>query len=241
MALTLVTTLPPQASGAEALRFAHAAWLSGAEALELRSDLHAAEAVDAQRLAAIIPLMISERGARCPRAGQARPASSTGNSKLRAKPQASCAPSRSPPTSRQADGTCPSPRAVDARRRSRRGLDQARRKPPRSARHRVAAAGDPATLERRVRRSARHRSRHRTLALPFRCLLAARNAFDYLAFGSWSAAEGQRLLGDAVRDRRAPTRPHARRAILGSRIAHSRSPQSTAPLSIASTCHPTRT
>jgi hypothetical protein len=67
------------------------------------------------------------------------------------------------------------------------------------------------------------------LALPFRCLLAPRNAFDYLAMGgsggNWAAAIGQRLLGDAVRDRRVNGTREARKALLGSNVSHSRSPR----------------
>lgn len=63
------------------------------------------------------------------------------------------------------------------------------------------------------------------LALPFRCVLAARNALDYLALDpSFAAAPGQRLLADAVREGPAPLEG-ARLGILGSGIAHSRSPR----------------
>ncbi|MBS1151651.1 MAG: Shikimate 5-dehydrogenase alpha [Myxococcaceae bacterium] len=63
------------------------------------------------------------------------------------------------------------------------------------------------------------------LALPFRAVLARKNALDYLALDpTWSAAGGQRLLADAVREARAglPSRP--RLAVLGHQIALSRSP-----------------
>ncbi len=65
------------------------------------------------------------------------------------------------------------------------------------------------------------------LALPARALLAARNALDYLAVDSqWSAAPGQRLLIDAVREARfSKATPAARLGILGGSIAHSRSPR----------------
>lgn len=65
------------------------------------------------------------------------------------------------------------------------------------------------------------------LALPFRALLARDNALDYLALdASWSAAAGQRLLADAKREWRRPSRDgkRDRLAILGSGIAHSKSP-----------------
>ncbi len=61
-------------------------------------------------------------------------------------------------------------------------------------------------------------------ALPFRAVLAERNALDYLAFdGAWAAAPGQRLLADAVREAKSPRR--ARLGILGSNVGHSRSPR----------------
>lgn len=65
-----------------------------------------------------------------------------------------------------------------------------------------------------------------TLALPFRCVLAEDNAFDYLALdASFRAAPGQRLLADAVRAASGSGRRTQRLGILGSRIDHSRSPR----------------
>jgi shikimate kinase/3-dehydroquinate dehydratase len=62
-------------------------------------------------------------------------------------------------------------------------------------------------------------------ALPVRAVLARRNAFDYLALDeSSSAAPGQRLLADAVREARHAPRDW-RLGILGQAIAHSRSPR----------------
>jgi shikimate kinase len=66
------------------------------------------------------------------------------------------------------------------------------------------------------------------LALPFRAVLAERNALDYLALGaSWSAAPGQRLLSDAVRTSRRGQRDGmtARLGLLGHDVSHSRSPR----------------
>ena len=66
------------------------------------------------------------------------------------------------------------------------------------------------------------------LALPFRAVLAQGNALDFVAMeGGWTAAPGQRLLVDALREsRRAMRDPErARLGILGHRIAHSRSPR----------------
>jgi shikimate kinase len=65
-------------------------------------------------------------------------------------------------------------------------------------------------------------------ALPFRAVLAQRNALDYLALdASWAAAPGQRLLADAVREAaRGQADGKTRRlGILGHHIGHSRSPR----------------
>lgn len=65
-------------------------------------------------------------------------------------------------------------------------------------------------------------------ALPFRAVLAQRNALDYLALdGQWAAAPGQRLLSDAVREaRNSRTDGTTRRlGIIGRPLAHSRSPR----------------
>lgn len=65
-------------------------------------------------------------------------------------------------------------------------------------------------------------------ALPFRAVLAQRNALDYLALDSdWAAAEGQRLLADAVREAgQAQVDGKTRRlGILGQGLGHSRSPR----------------
>lgn len=65
-------------------------------------------------------------------------------------------------------------------------------------------------------------------ALPFRAVLAQRNALDYLRLdAAWSAAEGQRLLADAVRESVcAQVDGKTRRlGILGTGIFHSRSPR----------------
>ncbi len=64
------------------------------------------------------------------------------------------------------------------------------------------------------------------LALPVRAVLAQRNALDYLALDpGWSAAPGQRLLTDAVREAKYARVGQGRLAILGSAISHSRSPR----------------
>jgi hypothetical protein len=67
------------------------------------------------------------------------------------------------------------------------------------------------------------------VALPVRAVLARRNVLDYVALGGdWKAAPGQRLLADAVREARAlhsVPEGAGRLGILGTSIAHSRSPR----------------
>jgi shikimate kinase len=65
-------------------------------------------------------------------------------------------------------------------------------------------------------------------ALPFRAVLAQRNALDYLALDShWAAAPGQRLLADARREARYAQRDGftQRLGIVGGDVSRSRSPR----------------
>ena len=57
-----VVTLPPTLQGAEAVRFAEEVRRRGANILELRTDLHAPDAVDVLALRQVLPLLVSERG-----------------------------------------------------------------------------------------------------------------------------------------------------------------------------------
>jgi hypothetical protein len=65
------------------------------------------------------------------------------------------------------------------------------------------------------------------VALPVRALLSRQNVLEYVALGGdWRAAPGQRLLADAAREARGtPSRREGRLGILGTAIAHSRSPR----------------
>jgi hypothetical protein len=221
VAATRVITLPPRVAGNAAPGYCEAARLAGAEALELRSDLHAAGQIDADRLASILPLLASERGAAIPadwlqvarwvdRPLGSRPGNGLASIASHHAPQ--------PLTTAAAVGLWKAA-ALSA---------------GQSIKH-VEPLGDPLTgdrlLETQRLLKVAFPQRHVTvlatgaLALPFRCLLAMRNALDYSSHGDFAAAEGQRLLEDAVRALRAPPPNRPRRGILGSGIAHSRSPR----------------
>jgi shikimate kinase len=65
-----------------------------------------------------------------------------------------------------------------------------------------------------------------SLALPLRAVLSENNAFDYVALDAgWKAAEGQRLLDDAVREALHAPAPGGRLGIVGQKLEHSRSPR----------------
>src|SRR4051794_23490443 len=61
-----VVTLPPAVKGSEAHHFALEARRRGARVLEVRTDLHSADAVDAAALASALDLLASEREAPIP-------------------------------------------------------------------------------------------------------------------------------------------------------------------------------
>lgn len=63
-----VVTLPPTLLGPDAPRFARECQQRGADVLEIRTDLHAPDAVDAGALADVLPLLVSERGKPLPAA-----------------------------------------------------------------------------------------------------------------------------------------------------------------------------
>ena len=208
----------------------------------MRSDLHDPDAIDAAGLSASIPLMASERGVPLP-------SSWTDVARFvdrEIHPTPLLGP---PPVSRQTSSHCRQPPASEEIRshHAAEPLD-----PPRALElwKRAAVASGVAikhveplgplesaarlldTQERLIDAFGVGRVTVLAtgeLALPFRCLLAPRNAFDYLAMersgGNWAAAPGQRLLGDAVRDRRVAGKRGARKALLGSSVSHSRSPR----------------
>ena len=218
--LRTVVTLPPL-EASEADSFAAAARGHGAALLELRTDLHAARGLDARALAAILPLVVSARGARLP------------DDWVRAATfvdepiEGGLGPH--PPIARIASLHAPAPLSTDEALAAWRDVtladgDHAKHVEP------LGRAADAARLVATQRALADRFGADRVtvlatgeLALPFRAVLADRNALDYVATPRFHAAAGQRLLADAVRSGRAP--PGSRRyGILGSEIRGSRSP-----------------
>lgn len=211
-----VVTLPPH----EPIeKFAWKARHAGADLLEIRSDLHPAE-IDLLAPSRAIPLLIARRTPRLPDDWRTR-------ATLIDEPQ---------------DGL-PSPsmlRSIHADRplRTHDALALWDGVVPGSRIKHVEPLGEladfPRLLETQSALIERFGEEHVTvlatgpLAMPFRAVLAQRNALDYLALDSaWAAAPGQRLLADAVREaRRAQADGRTRRlGILGGSIAHSRSPR----------------
>ncbi|MDY7231620.1 shikimate dehydrogenase [Hyalangium rubrum] len=227
--LLRVVTLPPTLLGSEAIRFAEEVRRRGANVLEVRTDLHAPEAVDGQALARVLPLLISERGKPLPSSwmeaatyvdrdvtvsvevpsSKWRLVASHHAARPLSSDEALCLWEQTLPANawvKHVEPLGPSSRVEEL-------LETQSRLIARFGAGRVTVLGmGPA-------------------ALPARVVLARRNALDYVAAGgSWSAAPGQRLLDDAVRELRAVERGTARGGasrlgILGTSIVHSRSPR----------------
>ena len=221
-----IVTLPPTVRGVEAPRFAAQARSQGAEVLEVRTDLHPVGTVDASALARELPLLVSERGVPIPpewvavarfvdrdvRDGRLE----APEGKLLASHHA-----ERPLTPEEAlrlwDVALP-------------GESLVKHVEPLGP---VSARRMGELLETQARLGERFGSGRVTvlamgpLALPVRAVLARCNALDYVAVGGgWSAAPGQRLLADAVREARARGgKAEGRLGILGTSIAHSRSPR----------------
>lgn len=216
-----VVTLPPTARGADALRFAEQARAGGADLLEIRTDLHGPEAVDLAPLARVLKLLVSERGA-CPPAGwlqlAARADVDLSSDRLLSMEGAlvSHHASRALSTG-EALERWSKPLPPGAHVKHVEPLEKAGR-----------LAELLATQAALIERFGEGRVTVLCMgpdALPQRALLARRNALDYVALGAaWSAAPGQRLLSDAVREARS-TPTVLRRGILGTGIVHSRSPR----------------
>jgi 3-dehydroquinate dehydratase len=234
-----VATLPPTLQGAEAARFAEEVRRRGANILEVRTDLHPAEAIEAATLASVLPLLVSERGRPLPSVWLDVAAYADRDITVSVE-----APSSS-------KGRLVASHHAERPLSTEEALRLWDRALPASAlvKH-VEPLGSPARLAELLETQARLIERFGAgrvtvlamgaVALPARVVLARRNALDYVAAGGgWSAAPGQRLLDDAVRELRAVTRnaapggqpPHPkgeralRLGILGTGIVHSRSPR----------------
>ena len=228
-----VVTLPPTLLGGDAVAFARECQRRGAEVLEVRTDLHAADAVDPTALAQVLPLLVSERGRPLPPAWVAAAwrvdrdlLDATGERR-----DALDAPAGKLLASHHAD------RPLSTRE----ALALWDRKLPDDALVKhvepMSEPGHLATLlETQRGLQARFGPRRVTVlgmgmvALPARAVLARGNVLDYVAAGgSWAAAPGQRLLDDVVREWRGADRltlpAPLRLGILGTSITHSRSPR----------------
>ncbi|HEX8437551.1 shikimate dehydrogenase [Archangium sp.] len=224
-----VVTLPPSLQGAEALRFAADARSRGADVLEVRTDLHPAEAVDAAALAGVLELLVSERGTPLPPAWVAA-ARWVDRDVVHASELA--APAGKLLASHHAERPLSTEEAL-------RLWDVAL--PAGALVKHIEPLGEASQArisvlrETQARLGARFGAERVTVlamgpvALPVRAVLARRNVLDYVALGGdWKAAPGQRLLADAVREARSPhSTPEGagRLGILGTSIAHSRSPR----------------
>lgn len=212
-----VVTLPP---AAPVEQFALAARHAGADLLEVRSDLHPHD-LDLLEASRALPLLLARRtDAPLPDAWLAR-------ASLLDEPQ-----------QRELDPSVL--RSLHAERplTTQEALTQWETVVPGSRIKHVEPLGSPTDFPRLLATQKalieRFGAEHVTVlatgpfALPFRAVLAQRNALDYLALErNWAAAVGQRLLSDAVREsRRSQMDGTTRRlGIFGSAIAHSRSPR----------------
>jgi hypothetical protein len=215
-----VVTLPPFARGEAAVDFAISAAARGAELLELRTDLHGpGERVD--QLAAILEPLVAERGAPLPDLWLAAAA-------LVDVPLGAPIPDGVPAlVSHHAPAPLSTDEAVAL-------WEQADLPAGVQLKHvePLGPVDDGARLF-QTQRALLDRFGPRVtvlavgkLALPFRCVLSEANALDYLAADPrFVAAPGQRLLEDGTREARSSHRGPGRRALLGHRIVHSRSPR----------------
>jgi hypothetical protein len=213
-----VVTLPPSERGERAVAFARRARENRADLLEIRSDLHSPQDVPVARLREEIPLLASERG-------EILNGDWISAAALVDRPLGAPGATRSTLLLSLHAGAPLTPDEALAK------WNAAASFPDAQIKH-VEPLGPPAEAHRLIETQKRLADRFGSeritvlatgaCSLPFRCVLAERNALDYLALDDqWSAASGQRLLADALRDRHSGPR----RGILGTRIAHSRSPR----------------
>ncbi|WP_164020043.1 shikimate dehydrogenase [Pyxidicoccus trucidator] len=227
-----VVTLPPTVSGPDAPRFARECQLRGASVLEIRTDLHAPDAVDADALAAVLPLLVSERGKPLPAAWVAAAWRVDRDLKdTKGREGALDAPSGKLLASHHAERQLST---VEALRLWERELPPdalvKHVEPMHGPEHLVTLLETQRLLTERLGVTRVTVLGMGPFALPARAVLARNNVLDYVAAGgSWAAAPGQRLLDDVVRETRGADSlalaPPLRLGILGTSIVHSRSPR----------------
>jgi shikimate kinase len=207
-----VVTLPP---GVDPYAFAWRARREGADLLEVRSDLLDPQ-VDLRVVPRALPLLVAHRTPAVPPAWR----------RLAHLEDVPLGAGQGPLLSFHA----PTPLTVDS------ALEAWRDVPAGGFVKHVEPLGAPADaarlLETQTRLIERYGEDRVTVlatgpeALPFRALLARKNALDYCAAdASFAAAPGQRLLADATREARAPHRTERRLGIFGHGLGHSRSPR----------------
>ncbi|RKH53819.1 shikimate dehydrogenase [Corallococcus sp. AB049A] len=225
MATRRIITLPPTLTGADAIAFARDGLKRGADVIEVRTDLHAPGDVDPDALARVMPLLVSERGKPLP-APWVQAAWRVDRDVERA--QDMDAPPGKLLASHHAEGPLTT---AEAMRRWSRPI------PPDALVKHVEPMDGPAHLDVLLQTQAALSQRFGAervtvlgmgpVAIPARAVLSRRNGLEYVAMGGpWTAAPGQRLLDDVVREHRKAKDPHALRlGILGTAIPHSRSPR----------------
>lgn len=227
-----VVTLPPTLLGSDAVHFARECQRRGAEVLEIRTDLHAPDAVDPAALANVIPLLVSERGKPLP--------SSWVSAAWRVDRDLMDA------TGHQGSLDAPSGKLLASHHAERPlSTDEALRLwerdlPTDALVKHVEPMAHPDHVRTLLETQRRLMDRFGptrvtvlgmgSIALPARAVLARNNMLDYVAAGgSWAAAPGQRLLDDVVREWRGADRTTLpapfRLGIFGTSISHSRSPR----------------
>ncbi|RKI48606.1 shikimate dehydrogenase [Corallococcus sp. AB004] len=225
MATRRIITLPPTLTGADAEAFARDGLKRGADIIEVRTDLHAPGDIDPDALSRVMPLLVSERGKPVP-APWVQAAWRVDRDVERA--QDMDAPPGKLLASHHAEGPLTTAEALKR---------WSRPIPPDALVKHVEPMDGPAhldvLLETQAALSQRFGAERVTVlgmgpvAIPARAVLSRRNGLEYVAMGGpWTAAPGQRLLDDVVREHRKAKDPHALRlGILGTAIPHSRSPR----------------
>lgn len=227
-----VVTLPPTVLGDDAVRFARDGQRRGADVLEVRTDLHAPDAIDVAALAAVLPLLVSERGKPLPPAWVSAAWRVDRDLKDSTGREGSLA---APP------GKLLASHHAERQLSTREALRLWERElPPDALVKHVEPMHGPEHLDTLLETQRQLTERFGVtrvtvlgmgpVALPARAVLARNNVLDYVAAGgTWAAAPGQRLLDDVVREHRGADRlalePPLRLGILGTSIVHSRSPR----------------